>query len=377
MRRASEHERRRLNDEFARLCAIRSVFGEERAIADHVTRLLTDLGLEVEEDDSARVSGAGCGNLLVRVAGRSSRTVLLCAHLDTVPHEGEVEPVCEDGGWLSAGDTILGADNKAAVAVLLAVVRRAVLEPPPVNLELLLTASEENALAGARAFDVERLRADLGYVLDQATPIGQIVMASPTKYRFEAHFHGRSVHAGLRPEEGRSAVRAAARAIAAMPHGRLDPETTANVGSIHGGVPGTNVVPDRCTVLGEVRSLDPRRAEAVLAQVIDACHDAGGVPGEQVDVDVDTQLFFRGYRHAPTQPSVVAAEAALRACGYTPQHITSGGGTDGNVFEAAGLPCTNLANGTERNHETSERVSVDALEGMLDVVDALLVELGG
>jgi acetylornithine deacetylase/succinyl-diaminopimelate desuccinylase-like protein len=152
VRPATEVERRRLNESFAALCAIPSPFGRERAVADHVAGELRALGLEVAEDGTATDTGAQAGNLLARLAGRDpGRSVLLCAHLDTVPHDGVVEPVLVDDGWESAGDTILGADNKAAVAVLLALARRAVVDGLPVGVELLFTVSEENALAGAKA----------------------------------------------------------------------------------------------------------------------------------------------------------------------------------------------------------------------------------
>jgi tripeptide aminopeptidase len=376
VRRASELERRSLNDTFAALCAIRSPWGEERAIADDLTARLRALGLEVEEDDSAPVTGAGAGNLLARIAGRGERTVLLCAHMDTVPHDGLVEPVLDDGHWVSAGETILGADNKAALAVFLEVARRAAVEPPAVGIELLFTASEENALAGSRAFDASRLRADLGYVLDQASPIGEVVMGSPTSFQLTATFQGQAAHAGVRPEDGRSAIVAAARAIAMLPQGRVDELSSANVGWVRGGGEGTNVVAEHAAFAAEVRSHDPARAEEIVAAMVDAVHDAANEPLCACDVDLDVVRVFPGYRHTATQPSVVAAEAALRECGYAPRRALTGGASDANILENAGLPCTNLANGTERNHRTDERVSVVALDGMLDVVLTLIGELG-
>jgi tripeptide aminopeptidase len=156
-----------------------------------------------------------------------------------------------------------------------------------------------------------------------------------------------------------------------MPHGRLDPETTANVGHIHAGVPSaTNVVPARCDVLAETRSLDPERAEAVVAAMVDALHD--GASHAECDVDVTVEKLFTGFRMKPSEPAVLAAEQALRECGYEPSRIATGGGSDANAFVAAGLPVVNLANGTERNHQPDERVSVQALDGMLDVTFALL-----
>jgi tripeptide aminopeptidase len=374
MRPASDVERRRLNDTFARLCAIPSPFGSERACADYVAQELRSMGLDVEEDGAAAEAGAECGNLLARIPGRGERTILLCAHLDTVPEDGTIEPVLVDGAWESAGDTILGADNKAAVAVLLEVARRCAVEGSPVGLELLFTVCEEVGLAGAKAFDVATLRSDWGYVFDHASPIGEIIVASPTYYRFEADFRGTQAHAGIRPEDGRSAIEAAARAVAAMRLGRIDAETTANIGSISGGQPGTNIVAGRCRVVGETRSLDPAKAEAMVAELIGHVHDAANTPVCACDVDVTTQRLFDGYRQPANAPGVLAAERALRDCGYEPVRRTTGGGSDANAFEAAGLQCTNLANGTERNHEPTERVSVVALEGMLDVTFALLDE---
>ncbi len=373
MRPASDVERRRLNETFAHLCAIPSPFGSERACAEYVARELGRMGLGVEEDGVAAEVGAECGNILARIPGRGERTILLCAHLDTVPEDGAIEPVLVDGGWESAGDTILGADNKAAVAVLLEVARRCAVEGSPVGLELLFTVSEENALAGAKAFDVTTLKSEWGYVFDHASPIGEIIVAAPTYYRFEADFRGVPAHAGIRPEDGRSAIEAAARAIGAMRLGRLDEETTANIGTIAGGQGGgTNIVAARCTVVGEARSLDSSKAESVIADLIAHIHDAANTPACACDVDVTTQRLFDGYRHAAGAPSVLAAEEALRATGYAPTRRSTGGGSDANAFEAAGLQCTNLANGTERNHEPTERVSVVALEGMLDVTFALL-----
>jgi tripeptide aminopeptidase len=377
MRPASEVELRRLNDTFAELCAIRSPFGSERAVADRVAQELRSLGLDVEEDRAGEEIGGDAGNLLARIPGRSERTLLLCAHLDTVPDGGAPEPVLVDGAWESAGETILGADNKATVAVLLALAHRAAVEGSPVGVELVFTVGEENGLQGAKLFDVSRLRAELGFVYDHASPIGEIVVASPTFYRLQATFRGQAAHAGVRPEDGRSAILAAARAVAAMRLGRLDPGTTANVGNIHGGADGTNIVPERCTLLAEARSLDETTADEVISEMVDRCYDAANDPLCECDVDIAVERLFRGYRHKTSAPTVVAAEAALRACGYTPTRINTGGASDANAFVAGGLLCTNLANGTERNHESTERVSQASLQGMLDVTFALLDELSG
>jgi tripeptide aminopeptidase len=364
VRPASEAEKARLAELFAALCRIPSPSGQERECADRVLAELHEMGVTAEAD--------AAGNLLARIPGRSERSVLMCAHMDTVEPVAPIEPVLVDGGWENANDGILGADNKAALAVMLEVARRISIEGSPVGLELLFTVAEEDSLSGAKAFDAARLRSAFGYVFDHATPIGEVVTASPTAYRIDAEFHGKAAHAGIRPEDGRSAVLAAARAIAEMPLGRIDSETTANVGSVHGGVGTTNVVPERCRLAAEARSLDPARAEIAVSGIIDALYD--GAAQSECDVDVVSEKTFTGYRVRGSAPELVAAEAALRACGYEPRRIASGGGSDANALQASGFACICLANGTERNHEPTERVSEVALNSMLDVALLLLEE---
>ncbi len=359
---ASASEHGRLHALFAELCAIPSPSGDEGACAARVAAELRDLGAETDPPDAR-------GNLLARIPGRGARTLLLCAHLDTVPPGGAIRPVCEEGVWRNAEPgALLGADNKAAVAVILLAARRAVRDSPETGLELLFTVHEEDGLQGAKAFDTARLAADWGYVLDHATPIGEIVLAAPTYFRLDAEFRGQSAHAGLHPEQGRSAILAAARAVAALRLGRLDAETTANAGRIRGGS-AANVVAERCAVELEARSLDRERAERVVGEMVDACQDAAGAT--ECDVDVRVECLFHGYRTRPSAPAVRAAEAALRSAGHEPRRIVTGGGSDANALEHAGFPCLNLANGTEHAHEPEERVSVRALESMLDVVLAL------
>ncbi len=371
MRRASESQRRQLHDTFAALCRIESPSGRELACARWIGAELRRLGLEVEEDRS--YGGSDAPNLLARVPAGGTEPILLCAHMDTVPPAAPIEPVIVNGGWENAHDGILGADNKAAVAVLLELARRLLRSerPPPVGLELLFTVSEENGLHGARAFDVGRLQSSFGYVMDHASPIGEIVTASPTYHRIVAHVRGRAAHAGIRPEDGRSAIVAAARAIAAMRLGRLDPDTTANVGTIRGGS-ATNVVPEQCQVEAEVRAIDETRVEQVVTEMIDHLQDAADAT--ECDLDVTVERMFKGYRTKGRPREVEVAERALRSCGYEPRQIVTGGGSDANALRAAGFACVNLANGTERNHEPGERVSVAALEGMLEVAIALVDE---
>ncbi len=365
---------------FVRLCETASPTGDEREIADMVRSELESLGLEVSEDDAAGPAGAGAGNLLARIPGRSRADgsdpgfVMFCAHLDTVPHQGPIEVVLgEDGTYRSAGDTILGADNKAAVAVLIEMAARAVAAPPAIGLELLFTVAEEQGLRGAAAFDQSELRSGIGFVLDHATDIGEVITAAPTHIGIKADFRGLEAHAGLIPESGRSAIAAASRAIAEMKLGRLDEETTANIAVISGGSSG-NVIPGHCAVVGEARSVDPLRVTEVIGEMTDAIVWAASEGG--VEAEVSTQKHFTGYRVDDESKALALAEKALKERGHQPKRITTGGGSDANVFRERGMDCLLLANGTYANHTSDESVPRENLAGMLAICEAIVAAAG-
>jgi tripeptide aminopeptidase len=367
----STEERERLLAEFIRFCEIESPSGRERGVAGALKELLRGLGVELEEDDSAASTGSDSGNLHGLIPGpESAPTLLLCAHMDTVPLDGPVEVVSDNGRLTNRHDAILGADNKAAVVTILGAVRRLMRDgTPPAGIELLFTTGEERALKGAKAFDMSRLTADFGYVFDHASPIGEIVIASPTYYSVEGRFRGHAAHAGIRPEAGHNAIAAAARAVAAMRMGRLDEETTANVGRIEGGT-AANVVAERCYVELEARSLDAERAGEVVTEMVDALSEAAS--DSECDIETSVERRFQGYRLPRTARPVEVAAAALREHEIEPVYIATGGGSDANVFVPAGLTVVNLANGTERNHQPDESVTIEALETMLEVTVSLV-----
>ena len=215
------------------------------------------------------------------------------------------------------------------------------------------------------------LRSAFGYVFDHATPIGEVVTASPSHYRIVAELRGRAAHAGVRPQDGRSAIVAAAHAIARMRLGRVDEETTANVGLIEGGT-AINVIPERCRVEAEARSLDASKASSLTTEMIDHLQDAANAA--ECDLDLTVERMFLGYRVRSRAPQLAVAERALRACGYEPTEIASGGASDINSFIANGFQGVCLADGTERNHEPGERISAAALEDLLELAVALVDE---
>ncbi len=364
------------NDEvvslFTELAALPSPPGEERVVADRVAAYLRDLGLEVAEDDAGPRIGSDAGNLYTRVAptDETGTPLFLCAHLDTVPPEGAIEPVLEDGVIRNAAGTILGADNKAAVAVMLEAVRRVLAESRPHGgIELLFTPKEEVGLHGAAAFDETKLHARVGYVYDQAAPIGEIVLGAPYAHSMEVRFHGRASHSGMYPEEGRSAIAAAAKAIADFKLGRIDEESTANVGIIKGGTAG-NIVPEWCSFLAEARSHDQEKLADLVREMLEAATFAAGL--EDCQVETEVHKSYSGYRFKREDFVVSLARTALERAGYEPSFTLSGGAADANVFNDRGLACVNLANGMAEIHTPDEHIAVSDLERMVDVTLALV-----
>ena len=362
---------------FLELAALPSPPGEERAVADRVLDYLGALGLEADEDDAGVTVGSSIGNIYARLDASDGpgEPLFFCAHLDTVLPEGPIEPeVGEDEVVRNAAGTILGADDKSAVAAMLEAAARMVEDGRPhAGVELLFTPKEEVGLLGAAAFDQTRFAARVGYVYDHAGPIGEIILGAPFQQKLDVRFHGRAAHAGMYPEEGRSAIAAAARAIADLRLGRLDDVTTASVGRIQGGT-ARNVIPEWCTFAAEARSHDERKLADLVREMVDAVTFAASL--EECEVEAQVSGLSRGYRFRLDDLPVQIAAAALERVGREPSYILSGGGADANVFNERGLQCLNLANGMTDIHTPDERIAVADLHEMVEVTLALVDAAG-
>jgi len=355
--------RDRLVSTFLELVRIDSPSGQEEEIARHLTAELRSLGLTVERDTT--------GNIIARLA-EEGQPILLNAHMDTVQPGRGVKPVIEDGVIKSDGSTILGADDKSGVAVILEVLRVLVeqdLAHPP--LEVALTVSEEKGLKGAKGLDLTRLRAQEGIVLDSGGEIGTIVISAPSQDKIRAVVHGKAAHAGVEPEKGINAILVAAEAIAAMPLGRIDEETTANLGRIQGGT-ATNIVPDQAEIEGEARSRDERKLEAQVQAMTEALKKAANRHGATVEIDV--QRSYSTFKLSEEDGIVRRAVAAARTLGLTPALVPSGGGSDANIFNAAGITTINISAGMEKVHTKEEQVAV---ADMVKCAEFLLAILEG
>lgn len=354
-----------------RLCEIPSPSRQEAGVAEVVRGMLRELGAEVLEDGAATTLPAGCGNIIGRFPATAPGTpIMLASHLDTVPVTGPIEVELVDGRLRNRHDAILGGDNKAAVAAMLEGVRRVVEEGRPhAGVELVFTPCEEIGLRGAHVFDPSPLLARFGFVYDHTGPVGDVVAAAPSLYRITATFVGRGAHAGITPESGRSAILAAARAVTRMPLGRIDAETTANVGTVGGGT-ATNVVAERCTLTAEARSRDERALGLQLTAMLDALTWAASEC--EVDLETHVEREFTAYRLGEGDPQVRMALDVLGRLGHEPRLVQSGGGSDVNAFLLNGFPAVNLCNGMTDVHTPDESIAVESLEAMLDVTLGLV-----
>lgn len=351
--------RERFLADFLELVRLPSPSGHEGKVAATVKDKLRALGLSVEEDDAGAKFGGEQGNLIVKVPGTLSRVppLLLNAHLDTVvPCEGVV-PIVEGDKVRSDGTTILGADNKAGVCVVLELLR--VLREESVQhgpLEIVFTVGEETGLHGAKHLDYSRISAKVGVVFDSGPPVNEVIVRAPSQKSLRAKIYGKAAHAGVAPEKGVNAIQLAARAIAAMRLGRIDPETTANIGVIKGGL-ATNIVPELVEVHGEARSHDPRKLDEQIAHMVTLLETEAQRGGGRAEVEV--WEAYRAFRIAESDLIARAVAAALARMGLSPVWETTGGGSDANVFNAHGIQTVILCCGQENPHSPeNERLDI-------------------
>jgi tripeptide aminopeptidase len=337
----------RLVKAFLELVAIDSPSGHEEAISLDLAGRLAALGGEATRDEH--------GNVIARWAGDGD-WLMLSAHMDTVGVDVGIKPQIRDGVIYSDGTTILGGDDKSGVVVILealAVLRERDLPRPP--LEVVFSVSEETQLRGARLLDKGQLRARRGYVMDAGGPIGIIVASAPSQDSLQVTVHGKKAHAGSEPENGINAIRVASEAIAAMPLGRIDAETTANIGVIEGGT-ATNIVPDEVKIRGEARSRDDFKLASQTAAMAQAFEDAAERHGARVELKI--KRMYNTYALPPESPVVAAAVAAAERLHLTPRIIASGGGTDANIYAEHGIHCAVLSTGQAEVHTPKEHIAI-------------------
>jgi tripeptide aminopeptidase len=354
----------RLLRTFIDLVQIDSPSGEEAAVAQELERRFSSLGMSTKRD--------ALNNVVATMSGQGA-PVILAAHMDTLTPGHGIKPVVKDGVVRSDGTTILGADDKAGVTAILEVLNTIVdqqLPHPPV--EAVITAQEEVGLVGVKGLDKTQLKARMGVSLDAGGPQGTIVVSAPSHNTVAAVIHGKAAHAGSQPEKGVNAIRVAAEALCEMPLGRIDAETTANIGTIKGGT-ARNVVPDRVELNGEARSLHVDKLEQQTAKMVAALEGAADRNGATSDIQVERA--YDGYTFSERDALVRRLADASRAVGVEPTFVPSGGGSDANVFNAHGIKVVNLSVGMDNVHTTDEYVAVADIVAAAEIVLAFLAGL--
>lgn len=367
----------RLLNEFFELVQIDSETKNERNIANILTEKMTAFGFNVFEDDSAARSGHGAGNLIATMKGtlENADPIYFTCHMDTVvPGLGIKPELREDGYIYSDGTTILGADDKAGIAALFEMIRVIKEENiPHGEIQFVITAGEESGLAGAKEMDPKLITAKYGYAVDSDGKVGGIVTAAPYQAKVWATIHGKTAHAGVAPEKGVSAINIAAKSIAAMTLGRIDEETTANIGSFHGGQ-ATNIVCDEVTIIAEARSIQENKLDGQLTHMEETFTRVAEEMGGKATVKMER--MYPGFSFKEDEKVVQTAIRAIKKVNRTPELLTSGGGSDGNVFNGAGIPTVTLSVGYEEIHTKNERMPVEELEKLTELLIEIVKEAG-
>jgi tripeptide aminopeptidase len=365
----------RLLNEFLELVQIDSETKYETEIANVLKKKFTDLGVEVFEDDTTAITGHGAGNLICTLPATKEGVdpIYFTSHMDTVVPGNGVKPSIQDGYVVTDGTTILGADDKTGLAVMLEIVR--VLKEqsiPHGTIQFIITVGEESGLVGAKALDSSLVKAKFGYALDSDGKVGNIIVAAPTQAKVSAVIYGKTAHAGVAPEKGISAITIAAKAVSRMPLGRIDEETTANIGRFEGGKQ-TNIVCDRVDILAEARSLVTEKMEAQVQKMKEAFESAAAYMGGRAEVDV--QVMYPGFKYGEGDHVVEVARKAAAKIGRSCELLNSGGGSDANVIAGFGVPTVNLAVGYEEIHTTNERMPIEELNKLAEMVIAIIEEV--
>lgn len=355
---------KRLVGQFMELVQIDSESKHEQKIGEALKRLFGELGVTVTEDGTKDVTGHGAGNLFCELPAspgcEGKDPIFFTAHMDTVTPGNGIKPRLDEDGYIrSDGTTILGADDKAGLAIMLEairVIREQQIAHGP--LQFIITVGEEAGLVGARAMDKAMIKAKYGFALDSDGQVGDICTGAPYQEKIDVTVTGKSAHAGVNPEDGISAIEVASKAIARMPLGRVDEDTTANIGRFAGGGP-TNIVCERVDIDAEARSLVPEKLERQVAAMREAFESAAAEMG--AEVAFRSELIYSGYKYGESDEVVQVSMEAVRRMGLEPKLFHSGGGSDANIFNGLGFPTVNLAIGYENIHTTKEQMPIQSL----------------
>ncbi|MFQ3548990.1 MAG: M20/M25/M40 family metallo-hydrolase [Armatimonadota bacterium] len=363
----------RLLQLFYDLLNINSPSLKEREIADFVIEKLKNLGLEVTEDNVGSKIGGNTGNIFAFLPSntQNGKSIFLGAHLDTVEPTSNLNIVTKDGVISSDGTSILGADDKAGLAVIIEAVESIIENNiPHSDIQLVFNVAEEIGLCGSKNMNKENLNADLGYIFDTQKPAGGITVSAPSHENLFIEIKGKAAHAGMAPESGISAILAASNAISKMKLGRIDSETTANVGVIEGGK-ARNIVPDLVKIKAEARSRNQDKLIAQSKHMKEIFESEASAIGAEAKVEIIRE--YDSYRWSENDDVIKLAVSACKKCNIEPHFMDGGGGSDANNFNSYGVPCVVIGLGYDNAHSSSENIAIDDLVKSCEYAHALIL----
>ena len=362
----------RVKQTFIELLEINSPSRQERGVADYVKTRLTSMGLEVMEDDAGEKIGGNAGNVIAFLPGTvpNATPIFLSAHMDTVEPTDKLNLLVENDTVKTDGSTILGGDDKAGIAAIIEGLADVIAQQTPRgDVQVIFSISEEQGLRGATELDRSLIKAKMGYVFDTGRPAAAMIVSAPTHARLIVDITGKAAHAGVEPESGISAIVAASNAISKMKLGRIDKETTANIGKIQGGK-ARNIVPDAVTISAEARSLDNDKLAAQVKHMTEVFEQEAAKIGAVAKVDALTQYYT--YRWTPNDDVVKLAMAACDKIGTDHVFLDAGGGSDANIYNTIGIPAMVIGTAYTGPHSTSEQASIKELVKTAEFVKALV-----
>ena len=363
---------KRLIESFMELVKIDSVSREEKEVADFLVKKLKDLGLEVTVDQAGEKVKSNSGNIIARLKGsvKKATPIMFSAHMDTVVPGKKIKPICEGEKIVSSGETILGADDKAAIAALLEALQ--IIKENNIlcgDIEIVFSICEEIGLEGAKNLDISSLNAQMGFVLDAGGQVGKIITTAPSQNSLQIIIYGKSAHAGSNPEEGINAIQVAGFALSRIKLGRIDEETTANIGIISGGK-ATNIVPDKVTLKGEVRSRNEEKLEKHTERLKKITEDTAQEFKAKAEVKINRE--YSCYNLSSDDQVLKISMKAAKDMGLQPELCPSGGGSDANVFNKKGFPSVVLAIGMEKVHTVDEYILIKNLKNTAEYILSII-----
>ncbi|MDO9555380.1 MAG: M20/M25/M40 family metallo-hydrolase [Atribacterota bacterium] len=363
---------KRLIESFMELVKIDSVSKEEKEVANFLVKKLKDFGLEVIVDQAGEKVKSNSGNIIARLKGniKKATPIMFSAHMDTVVPGKNIKPICDGEKIVSDGKTILGADDKAAIAALLEVLH--IIKDKNIShgdIEIVFTICEEIGLHGAKNLDISDLNARMAFVLDCGGQVGEIISAAPSQNSLKIIIHGKSAHAGSNPEEGINAIQVAGFALSRMELGRIDEETTTNIGIISGGK-ATNIIPDEVILEGEVRSRNEEKLEKYTRKLKQIVEDTAQEFKTKAEVKINREYYC--YNLSTDDQVVKIVMKAAKDIGLEPTLHPSGGGSDANIFNKKGFPSVDLAIGMEKVHTVDEYILVKNLKNTVEYVLSII-----